>query len=674
MPLPPPTGEGRRLPQLNLIRLAWLAPVTAILIALRRPTQDNSYLWHIQAGLRQIDLGSVLTKDPFSFTAGGRPWRTQSWLIELVYGWFERIRPLASADVVVGVAALILLGAVGLRLGKERGLMGPVGVLWVMWLTLGYFTARPVFASLALLAVLTLIVDRRHLRWTIPLLFWVWASVHGGFVVGLGYMVLQGLRRGDRRLYQDAAVGAVAATLTAHGWGVWEILLSFAHSSSNLDLILEWLPPDFVSIALIPFLVGIVGLLVLALRQKMTNRDLFVVIPFLVFAFTANRAVSLAAIALVAFLFPRNQIRLGRASLAQPVAWSVVALMAVLPFLVNVEPDSFEQHFPVAAARHLEPVRTFHDDSAGGYLIYQGFPYIFVDDRAELYGDVFKEFVDTRAGRPGWEEVFQKYDLQQALLNPDDPLVSLLRGGRLDRNLQRRGVRGAPTAPRLRRAIPGQFPAENPLAVEEKAWLTLGPMRFTATKAIMAIRAMIRAYSTMLAPRSLSRIQAVMTVNMLGGSFCVCQGIGGSRWDSMGPLDHPAEANMTGDSKYGRGRHCRPLPMLVGWLSVGAERAGDGREGLRGLLADQADGNQGDDGDQHDQQGVLHHAGATLVAAGEPRGHLGPDCKHVSSFRDLRWRACVRANHRNTQGNLERWQWGGRPIRVNGEFVVPCTH
>ncbi|MGA7270083.1 MAG: hypothetical protein WB239_03320, partial [Acidimicrobiia bacterium] len=111
--MPPPTGEGRRLPQLNLIRLAWLAPVTAILIALRRPTQDNSYLWHIQAGLRQIDLGSVLTRDPFSFTAAGRPWRTQSWLIELVYGWFERIRPLASADVVVGAAALILLGAVG---------------------------------------------------------------------------------------------------------------------------------------------------------------------------------------------------------------------------------------------------------------------------------------------------------------------------------------------------------------------------------------------------------------------------------------------------------------------------------------------------------------------------------------------------------------------------------
>jgi hypothetical protein len=410
----------------TLTHLAWLVPLTAIIIALRKPTEDNSYLWHIESGLRQLDLGRVLTADPFTFTAGGEAWRTQSWLIELLYGWFEGLAPLASADVVVGVSAVILLGSVGLVVGRRRGVMGPVAVVWVMWLTLGYFTARPVFASLALFALLTLAVHRGRARWAIPALFWVWASIHGGFVVGLGYLVLEALRRRDRRFAVDAVAGAVAATFTAHGLGVWAILASFAGSSQNLDLISEWGAPDFVSIAHGPFLLAIVALVVMGAAGLVRTRDLWVIVPFLVFAFTANRAVPLAAIALAPYVFPENRLQVGRSALARPVAGAVALLVVALPAAVPIESDLFETRFPVEAAREMEPVRTFHDDSAGGYLIYAGFPHVFIDDRAELFGEVYEEFVEARAGVPGWEELFERYGLEQALVKPEDPLRSML--------------------------------------------------------------------------------------------------------------------------------------------------------------------------------------------------------------------------------------------------------
>ncbi len=420
-------AAGRRR-GLTLTQLAWLTPLTAIVIALRRPTQDNSYLWHVEAGVRQIEAKAVLTADPFTFTAGGQPWRTQSWLVELLYGWLERFGELFSAPVVVGISGALMLTAVGLRVGRHRGVLGPLATVWVMWLTLGYFTARPVFPSLAIFAVLTLVADRPRLRWTIPLLFWVWASVHGGFFIGLGYLVLQGLRLRDRRYFIDATVGAVAATFTAHGIGVWEILVSFAGSSQNLDIIAEWQRPDFVSLALFPFLLGLVALLVVAMARKLEWRDLWMVIPFMLFAFTANRSVPLAAIAIVPFVFPTGHYRLGQMPFSKALSVVVAAFIVLAAFFAPLEDDLFENRFPVAASAHLDAVRTFHDDSSGGYFIYTGFPYIFVDDRAELLGQVYIDFARARGGHPVWRDLFERYQLQQALLKPEDPLVGLLEG------------------------------------------------------------------------------------------------------------------------------------------------------------------------------------------------------------------------------------------------------
>src|SRR5690606_30856257 len=62
-------------------------------------------------------------------------------------------------------------------------------------------------------------------------------------------------------------------------------------------------------------------------------------------------------------------------------------------------------------------------------------------------------------------------------------------------------------------------------------------------------------------------------------------------------------------------------------------------EGARHLSTDELDGDDSDDGDKHDQEGVLHHAGTTILIS-EERQCLRPKSKHVSSFRVLRWRAC----------------------------------
>lgn len=410
-------------PAFSLTWIVFLLPITAILFALRKPIRDNSYLWHVAAGTHQIGLGSVATADPFTFTVSGEPWRTQSWLMELAYGWFERFSPLASAHWTVAVSAIILLLSVGLRVSSGRRLLGALGVLWVMWLTFGYFTPRPVFPSLALFALVALVVSRARLRWILPLLFWLWASIHGGFVVGLGFLVLECLRRKEYRYLVDAGLAMLVSMFTAHGWGVWQTLVDFARSGENLDLISEWRPPDLISPALAPFLVGLVMLVALGILQRIRKEDLWVIAPFLVFSFSANRAIPLAAIALVPFVFPPNSLRLGNAPLARPAFVAAIAAIVVLPLLLPTGNQEFNDLFPVEAAKQLDNAPTFHNDSIGGYLIYAGFPYVFVDDRAELFGDLYLRFIDAVSARPGWEELFEEFGVDQVLLPNDATLA-----------------------------------------------------------------------------------------------------------------------------------------------------------------------------------------------------------------------------------------------------------
>ena len=171
-----------------------------------------------------------------------------------------------------------------------------MGLAWIMWLVIGYFTPRPVLFSLALLAMFLLIADEARLRWTIPIAMWLWAAVHGGFIVGIGYLVLDGLRRRDRSRIVDVLAATVVTLLTAHGWGTWQVVLEFLGSSQSLDLIMEWLTPNFISIEHFPFALGIVALLIGAIRGRIEMRDLWVIGPFLLFAFTANRSVPLSGL------------------------------------------------------------------------------------------------------------------------------------------------------------------------------------------------------------------------------------------------------------------------------------------------------------------------------------------------------------------------------------------
>jgi hypothetical protein len=416
--------------RLTVRHLFVLVPVLGVFAAAAKAITDNSFLWHVRAGTLQLDTGEVLRSDPFSFTANAERWRTQSWLADLGYGLLERAtNDLAWVWPLVGLTLLGVLALVGIAVYRE--LPSPVAtsvvLFFVAWLILRTLVPRPVVFSHLLLAAVIVALGERRLRWVVPLLLWVWAAVHGSFVIGLGLIALEAIRTGRRRLWGTLGLSAVAASVTAHGLALWGILLTFAESRGALDLIQEWAPPDLTDLTVAPYTLFIVGVLVGAARGRILPRDLVVVAPFLLFGLTSYRALIPAMLVLAPWVaraidFEVSSRRAEAGAVNTVIAVTLVVLAVYLGALrAETEPDP--ELFPVAAGEALQPGPLFHGDAVGGYLIYAAWPdrLVYTDDRAELYGeDRFQEFVDARDGRPVWREVFARYGITQALLPADD--------------------------------------------------------------------------------------------------------------------------------------------------------------------------------------------------------------------------------------------------------------
>lgn len=421
--------------RLSVRHLFLLIPWIGIVVGATRPIRDNSFLWHIRAGELQLASGEVLTSDPFSYTMGGEAWRTQSWLADLLYGSLEEatggLNWVPWLLIICGGLVIALVGRSTLRRVADP-LPAALALIGLTWLGLPNLVPRPVIFSFVLLALLVVVLEE-DAEWAAPVILWVWAGVHGSFILGLGLLVLDALRRRLpwRRAAMRVIVSVVAVSITAHGLGVWTMLRSFLSNRDALGFISEWAAPDLLSIAVAPFVLMMIAVLVAISLGRIELSELWVVIPFLVFGLTSARALMPAAIVLAPFA----------ASVWPPANWEaatepgptrfnrvVGAALVVLPLLTLISfPGIDEDRFPVEAAGYLTTNQVWHGDATGGYLIYANRLPVFVDDRAELYGaDFFAEFVDTRRGTPSWREAFDRYGIDQALVGAEDGLAGVL--------------------------------------------------------------------------------------------------------------------------------------------------------------------------------------------------------------------------------------------------------
>jgi len=443
---------------------------------------DGDAGWHIRAGDWMLQHRTVPISDIFSFSRSGAPWFAWEWLSDVVFSLLHRAWGLAGVTVLSGcVIALTALALLGDML--RRGASALVS-LAVLLLSLGaisiHFLARPHVFTLLLLVVALRMVERDRRQpgaavWLLIPLSVLWVNLHGGFfalpaslaalAVGTALEAFleperraTGWRR-SRRLGALAGGVMAASLVNPYGIGLHRHVAGYLTSDWIRNAVEEFQAPKFRSENLLYFegllLAALLLAGALAARRRWADTLLILLWGHLalgsvrhvpVFAIVAAPLVAVESSRLWERWASRQPSRsagrilcgLGedlRPSFQRLSPWSVVLAAAAIGLTPGSRwPRDFpEAKFPVALLRaessHLAGLRVFTPDQWGDYLIYSGWPRqrVFIDGRSDFYGpSLGEEYLRLVEGRPGWEQLFQKYDFGAVLIPRSWPLEALL--------------------------------------------------------------------------------------------------------------------------------------------------------------------------------------------------------------------------------------------------------
>jgi hypothetical protein len=269
-PMPDDAPMRPATPLQTKLLIAMLALlVAAIALCLNRDLNGDLYLLLFSG--RYVAHHGPVTTDPFPTIEHGRQWLNQQWLSEV--GFYGADRLVGTTGITVLYALLIGLPlAAILAAVRRKGTISMLvvaalylpGVLAIIHPRAAGFTLL-LFALLVILLVVGLRLDPEARAraappiWmlaAIPVLFALWANLHGGFIAGLLLigLVTVGLWIDGRRgrssvpgthiavLAGAGVLAAIAATFaTPLGTDIWTYILSFRNPALKLAST-EWQP------------------------------------------------------------------------------------------------------------------------------------------------------------------------------------------------------------------------------------------------------------------------------------------------------------------------------------------------------------------------------------------------------------------------------------------------
>jgi hypothetical protein len=411
--------------------------------------RDPGTLWHPVLGRQILATGRLPRVDSFSFTRAGEPWIDQWWLGDCALALADRASGLDGL-LLMTVTALAAFFAWAAARMIRRG-VHPLLAVFLTVLAMAaasyHFHPRPHLATILLMGVtMALLCDVEAGRTPLDALAWLfpldilWANVHGGMVGGVATLALAvtgwGLiwaigRPGPVRSWRQllalvALVGGCGFAALVNPYGpalpeAWFALMGSPVLSVVLDEHRPLLdhPGGWIVLPLAGFyLVALLGVLPRAPRVTWC-----IPLAWLALAFTRIRHGPLFAVtALIALgdLMPHvrwagwlerqgSELFRIRPQVDRPGGrpWIIPAILVVTTFALQVagvrapvvgrgwarlDPAAWPVDLlpDLHAHEHDRPDGTpiFNEMSFGGFLIAYTPGYrVFIDDRAELYGD-----------------------------------------------------------------------------------------------------------------------------------------------------------------------------------------------------------------------------------------------------------------------------------------------
>jgi hypothetical protein len=450
----PPAAVGN--PPLEPVAVFWLWLLAALATfwCFGFTTMMGSDLWwHLASGRHIAETHSLNFKDPWSFTRHGQPWMSHEWFSDVIFHawstWFGMSTLVWWKWSVLAAAFAVLFSV--LRRIAGSSLAAYLASLLGIAVGAPFFDIRPQLYSLlgfALLLRLALLPSRW--RWLLPIGFFVWVNLHGGFFFGLlALTIILAAARLSGQSIRNALplwLGClVACLMSPAGPDAYVFPLHYALQPGSPYLrVGEWKPPweaGSISSALYFPAVGIfIGAAVFTFATglhrrlpRLTLTSLGLGLLALAMSLRSRRFVSLFGIAQSLLLAPALAVLLARVGrlvaqrlprLARPLPWRLLPPAAVLAlalwrlspyplssnaFLYLTALDSFPvEALNVAEANHLTG-KVFAFYEWGGYVDLRtaGRLQVYIDGRADTVFDeqTYRRYTRVLGMAKDWEEI-----------------------------------------------------------------------------------------------------------------------------------------------------------------------------------------------------------------------------------------------------------------------------
>ena len=461
----------RLLHRLTTERAATIIVFTLLFALACRVGADPDMWWHLALGQSIRDTGELVSVDSYSHTYAGSVYKNHSAIGQIVLSMFW------SAAGHFGMTMFVAVLAVGgmyflFRAGSGTIYMQGFVLIFGAACAAAFWSPRPQMFTFFFGALLvSLLFDRartgRDRLWLLPGLMWLWANLHGGYIVGYLFVAvfvfgewMNGIRDAGRlmtpsrdtlRLLGLALVSLALLPIHPLGIGVFATPFETLTIGGLRSFIQEWKPPDFSQSFTWGFLILLVLLFgaVSLSRRRIDFREWLLVGITLTMALFSGRHLSLFAIAAVPIttthldqVLTRRGWTIPRRSLETPTRVAVNLLLIVLVTIGTIgrlryltDADTVDEmvalNWPVGAVDYLNSSNLegnlFNSYNWGGYLILRAPHYpVFIDGRTDLYPDFLGKYNSAVNGTPLWREVFDRWGIGIVLIETGSVLAGQL--------------------------------------------------------------------------------------------------------------------------------------------------------------------------------------------------------------------------------------------------------
>lgn len=419
------------------------------------PAQNDTW-WHLRAGAETWRAGRVQLVDTFSHTAYGAYWPNQEWLGEVVlYGLYK----IGGLPVMTAFAAALATASWVLiwRVTPGRDASRIALCATALMICTREWSLRPKIFTLFFVALTVFLVARRRHIW-LPLLFLLWANLHGGVMLGVVIVGASAIAAAatEKRLVGPlvwtAAACLIATIATPLGLSLWgEIARSLVRIRQYG--IQEWAPTPLFDPLFLPFWIVSSALvaLTIALRPWRVLGSTVLLAPALALlplAVRANRNVApalMVAVPALAALLDRRFPRRRQAPRRLHPAFSGAAICAVLIIALSGVAYAWTgglarlgwHPIPAAAADAVSscPERLYNRYDEGGFLIwFAPRQKVFLDGRQDPYPPELVLEQKRVEASGDYVDLFDRYSIRCAFLPREARVTaSLERAGWLKR-------------------------------------------------------------------------------------------------------------------------------------------------------------------------------------------------------------------------------------------------